>query len=230
VQDARFLQNAALDGVSYSNGGGLACVAETTQAHVATTSFDGNVAKGGPHASGQGGGISVLQATLLLGERVRFLGNIAAGDGSKPSGGGALSVAEFPAVLLADEATEFVQNVAEGAAPKGGALLVIDSPKTVRFKGADFGANTVRALSGTGCGGAVSVDLGGDVRLDSCELHDNTALMASDMAHGASGGAICVGLNGRAWLVAGKMRSNQAGGGAPVHLLKRHSSRQSCRT
>lgn len=137
-------------------------------------------------------------------------------------------MAEFPAVLLAEEATEFVQNVAEGAAPKGGALLVIDSPKTVRLKGAEFGANMVRALSGTGCGGAVSVDLGGDVRLDDCEFHDNTALMASDMAHDASGGAICVGLNGRAWLVAGKMWSNQAGGGAPVHLLMLHSARQLC--
>lgn len=226
VQGSRFLHNAALDGVAYSHGGAIALVGsleamDNRTSRVATTNFDGNRAHGGPSAPGFGGGISVRQAALVLGESVGFYGNVAKGHGrDDPSGGGAVYVAEFPAALLAEEAAEFVRNVAEGATPNGGALFVTRSPKTVRLKGAKFDANMVRVLSGQGRGGAVSVDRGGDVHLEGCELHDNTAEMASFTARGASGGAICVGNKGTAMLAVTKMWSNQAGGGAqclPLH-------------
>ncbi len=174
--------------------------------------FEGNWAKGAIFA--QGGALYIFGAVVLR-SGVVFRSNIVSGQGNSIAGGAVAVIQDDPVTspnFTAVESPSFVDNVAEGTEPEGGALfLLVGSRDGVRVAGADFSGNLVRVTDGVGRGGAIRVKTGG-ARLENCSFTANVARMERGSGFDATGGGISISAGGRLELIRARMTSNWAGG------------------
>ncbi len=156
---------------------------------------------------GSGGAMSCLKCALTVGTNVSFEENVAQFGGGVDVDG----LAEF----VAEDAPSFLRNIAanpDGVDAMGGAVIIRGFPKLASFRGATFEQNAVHVTRGTGLGGAVHVE-SGVARLVSCYIHENFAVMSSNvLSHDARGGAVSINPHGSVVAISSRFASNQAGG------------------